>query len=274
MGGNPQRRGRLCRCPAGVQLQLLDARTGRSPARSPRHDPRCAVARGSGIRSIEFRGDPCPPDDPERLACQRNGDHLAADRVPVVRLGRHGDHRQARRHVRQAATAGMDSPGAHRRNGARRPVRLAAGLDRGPHHPGHRRRHIPAVVLDHPRRIPGWPGPGEHRADVSHPRRRRRIRASGRRPDRRAPELAVALLDSAACHGRGCCVHLALDPGIAGPLSWPAQLGSGCADDHWHVLRAHRDRPGYGLGLDRPAYRGTPGIWPGGLRGVDRRGIA
>src|SRR6516225_3454136 len=81
---------------------------------------------------------------------------------------------------------------------AGRPVHLAGDADRGARHPGDGRRHLPAGVRDRPGRVPGDPGGREHRADVRDPGRRRRPGPGRRRADRRAPELALAVLDPAA----------------------------------------------------------------------------
>ena len=50
--------------------------------------------------------------------------------------------------------------------------------------------------------FPPGPGAGQHRADVGRPGDRRRLRPGGRRAHRRAPELALAVLDSPAGDAR------------------------------------------------------------------------
>ena len=91
-----------------------------------------------------------------------------------------------------------------------------------------------AIVRDE---FPRRPGRREHRADVGHPRRRRRPGAGRRRAHRRAPELALAVLDPAAAimlAAAFCTWRYIPESPVRAP--GPGQLGRGGADDHRHVL--------------------------------------
>ena len=58
-------------------------------------------------------------------------------------------------------------------------------------------RGLPALVLDHPRRVPAPAGPARHRAHLGHHGHRRRARDRARGTDRAAPLLPLALLAAA-----------------------------------------------------------------------------
>ena len=69
-----------------------------------------------------------------------------------------GDPRPPRRHVRQGARPPLDAGRLRRGDAARGGVALARRPDRRPRDPGRRRRDLPALVRDHPRRVPARAG--------------------------------------------------------------------------------------------------------------------
>ena len=118
---------------------------------------------------------------------------VGADRVPARRVGRDADRRPPRRPVRQGTAArnlAVDLPLRLHRLRARVEHLVADRVSRGRRR---RRRRLPALVRDHPRRVPARARRCRHRSRLRRVRRRRRLRHRLRRVDRRQPELAVAL---------------------------------------------------------------------------------
>ena len=75
-----------------------------------------------------------------------------------------------------------------------RALALDRAADRRARDPGRRRRDLPALVRDHPRRVPARERRDRDRADQRHVRDRRRRRARDQRADRRPRRLRVDLL--------------------------------------------------------------------------------
>ncbi len=88
-------------------------------------------------------------------------------------------------------------------------------------------------------------------------------------PDRRAPELAVAVLDAARRHRRGHVLHLAVRPRVAGARARAGQLARRRPDERGHLGDAARDERDDKLGLglcpdarpagSRPRHLAAPG---------------
>ena len=140
------------------------------------------------------------------------------------------DPRPPRRHGRQA-------PGAHRRAGrCSPPAPLLAALAPnlavlivGPRAAGRGRRDPAAVDRHRPRRAAAREGRRHRRPAVGDLRRRRRRRHRGRRPDRGAPVLALAVLAAAGARRRRPARRDLRDEGVAGPHARAAStsLGAG-----------------------------------------------
>ena len=119
-----------------VTFTLLARRGGRLRA--------AAVARRAGAA-----------DDPARPGHDHRRRGLDPHRLPAERLGRDADRGPARRHVRQEARRWSSCWSCSR--SARCSPALATSIgadDRRARHPGRRRRGLPALVRDHPRRVP------------------------------------------------------------------------------------------------------------------------
>ena len=131
---------------------------------------------------------------------------------------------------------------------------LAARADRGPGHPGGRRRHLPARLRHRPRRVPAREGRRRDRPALGDPRGRRRRRDRALRRDRRAPRLPLAVLDPAGPAASSPRPHLAPGARIAGPRPGQGQLARRGADDDRDLGRAARrsarQPPGAGVDED------------------------
>ena len=146
--------------------------------------------------------------------------------------------------------------------------------DRRPGDPGSGRRHLPALVRDHPRRVPAGTCAGQHRVHLRDPRHGRGRRNRARRHRRRAPRLGVGLLADAADRTRCDRRSLATHPGIARRVARPDQLARRRAHERGHLSGAHRDQPGdrVGLGLGASARAARRRLRA--LRGLGRRRVA
>ena len=179
----------------------------------------------------------------------------------LVRLGRHGDPRPPRRHVRQGAPAAVDARDPRRRHAARRRVELAGACSivarfiqgaAGGIFPlafGIVRDEFPREkVAGSIGLLSAILGVG---AGVG-------IVLVGR--DRRAPQLPLAVLDPARRDRRRGGRDVALHPRVAGARPGPRQLAGRGADDARHLHRAARDQrdDDVGLGLAEDA---RPARW-------------
>ena len=153
---------------------------------------------GPLLRAAAVDGRPGTAGHPADPAHHREHRRLDPHRLPAQRLGRDADHRPPRRHVRQGAALLVVARRAL--PSARCLAALATSIGvliAGRVDPGRRRRHLPARLRDHPRRVPARAGRRRHRADLGDPRHRRRPRHRPRRADRRHLSLPLALLDPA-----------------------------------------------------------------------------
>ena len=213
-----------------------------------------AGRRCGGLRAAAVAGDPGAahhPGGPAHLPEHRD---LGADRLPAVRVDLHAHHRPSWRHVGQGADAGRRADCPDRRIGTRRPDGLDRRDDRGPGDPGHRRRRAAAVLRHHPRRVPGAEGGRRSRRDRGAGRGRSRTRHRARRPDRRGPELPLAVLDPGDHAGRRDRRREADRAGIAGSDRRPAELGrplSCCRAGSWPCWCRSARRPAWGWGSAR-----------------------
>ncbi|CAA9516643.1 MAG: hypothetical protein AVDCRST_MAG45-2244, partial [uncultured Solirubrobacterales bacterium] len=211
---------------------------------------------------------------PARVRHDRERRDLARHRLPALLLGAHPGDRQARRHLRQEATARDLARGLRGRGAGRSPGLEPRVADRLSHPPGRRRRRLPALLWDHPRRVPAGEGRARHRHRLLGLRGRRRRRARDQRDHPRVPRLALALPhrgDSRA-------------PGRGGDR--PPRAGVADADADEARLRrsvralagardaAARDQPGQRLGLVLGrGHRPARGQWAP-VRSVGRRRAA
>ena len=156
--------------------------------------------------------------DLERLHQRRQ---LGHHRLPAVRLGADADPRPARRHGRQAQGPDRRAGRAGRRHPARRARAEPGRADRRPRAAGRGRRDPAAVDRHRARRAAPREGRRHRRPALGDLRHRRRRRHRGRRPDRRAPLLALAVL-AAAGPGRDRAARRDLrHAGVAGPHARP-----------------------------------------------------
>ena len=165
------------------------------PASALRHHARRARAGGALLRAAADDGRPGAAGDPARPRRVDHRGHLGADRLPAHRLGRDADPRPPRRHVRQGAhargRARACSPPARSSPRCRTSLEI---LVAGRVLQGAGGGDLPALLRDHPRRVPARAGRHRHRPDLGHLRHRRRRRPRPRRPDRRPPLLPLDLL--------------------------------------------------------------------------------
>ena len=121
----------------------------------------------------------------------------------------------------------------------------------GPRPAGRRRRHLPALLRDHPRRVPAREGRLQHRPDLRHVRHRRRRRPDPRRPDHRPRLLPLDLL-ARRDQRRGRGDHdRALRPRVARPHARPRRRARRDRARARPERAAARDRPGQRVGLGR-----------------------
>ena len=98
---------------------------------------------------------------------------------------------------------------------------LARAAGRRPRAPGRRRRHLPALLRDHPRRVPAREGLLEHRPDLGHVRHRRRRGPDHRRRAGRRRLLPLDLLARRRDGRRRRGAHAGADPRVAQPPARP-----------------------------------------------------
>ena len=117
----------------------------------------------------------------------------------------------ARRHVRKEPVARRRVERVRARIARLRRLAVDRGADRRPRYPGSRRSRVPALVRNHPRRVPARAGVDRDRADQRDVRNRGRGGARAQRGDRRSPRLRVDLLARAdrrlRCDRRRAPVH-------------------------------------------------------------------
>ena len=134
---------------------------------------------------------------------------------------------------------------------ARRRGRLEPRVaDRLPRHPGRRRRGLPAVVRDHPRRVPAREDRPRDRHRQLGVRRRRRRRARAERRDHRAPDLALAVPDRRRARARLDRAARHVRPRVAGQDAGEARLPRRPRALGRARLAAAGDQRGRALGLD------------------------
>ena len=126
---------------------------------------------------------------------------LLSSSVLTPILGKLGDSHGKKKML--VISLGDLRPRLARRRGGVEP----AVADLLPRPPGRRRGRLPALVRDHPRRVPAREDRPRDRHGQLGVRRRRRHRARAQRRDHRAPELALAVPDRrrAGARPRRCC---------------------------------------------------------------------
>ena len=185
----------------------------------------------------------------------RERDRLGPDRLPARRRRRDADRRPPRRHVRQAPAAGRQPPRLRRGLRRRRARRLARHRRLRPRPAGLRRRHLPPLLRDHPRRVPAREGRGQHRDDLRHLRHRRRRRPDRRRPDRRQLLLPLDLLGRRDQRGARRPGHLPLGAGVPRARPRPDRRPRRAAPRGRPRPAAAGDLPRQHLGLGRARRR-------------------
>ena len=133
---------RRVKAPAPLR-RLAPGPRSRGPGRSRPRVRDAAVARRAGAA-----------DAAAGSRHDADGRHLDLHDLPARGLRGDPDRRTARGHVREEAGAGPRSRRSRRGNAPRSARDDAAGDDRRPHDSGARRRHLPALVRHHPRRVP------------------------------------------------------------------------------------------------------------------------
>ena len=256
--------GRLCRTARRKGNRQQQTRSGpRGPLRYAGSDATPAppplaphpLARRARLRARADDAHPRAHRARQVAQHRRQRRRLDAHRLPARGRRLHPGLRPPRRHVRQAPPARRRARHLRRRLGRLRARHEPRGRRRRPRPPGRRRRHLPALLRDHPRRVPAREGRLEHRPDLRHVRHRRRRRPDPRR--RCITDHASLPLDLLARRGHGGARggrHELLRPRVARPHARPRRRPRRGRARRRAGRAAARDRPGQRLGLGRPAH--------------------